>query len=99
MHFCLLHIFNQVTLKGNGCFSFNDSQTIKSRTGLRKPEPGPVQEARVRNSTKNTSTTACVVEWKHSEYDLYKQSHLRYQVNSELKYLNALTNRKENHVL
>ena len=51
---------------------------MQAKTGLGKP--GPVQEARVRNSTNNSSTAACVIEWKHSEYDLYKQSKIRYQV-------------------
>ena len=77
LNFCL-YIPDQVTLKRNRCFNFNYSQTIKARTGLGRP--GQVQVARVRNSTNNLSTAACIVEWKHSEYDLYKQSHLRYQV-------------------
>ena len=77
-HFHWVHICDQVTLIQNGCFSFDYSQTLKAKTGLGRP--GAVQEARVRNSTNNSSTAACIVEWKHSEYDLYKQSKIRYQV-------------------
>ena len=77
LNFCL-HVSDQVTLNQNGCFNFNYSQTIKARTEL--GTPGPVQAARVRNSNNNSSTAACIVEWKQSEYDLYKQSHLKYQV-------------------
>ena len=77
--FFKLHITDQVTLKENECFNFDYSQTIRTKTGIGKP--GPVQEARVRNSTNNSPDAVCIVEWKHNKYKLYQQSHLGYQVN------------------
>ena len=81
--FFKLHISDQVTLKENECFNFDYSQTIRAKTDIGRP--GPVQEARVRISRNNSSETICIVEWKHSEYELYQQYHLRYQVNKHLK--------------
>ena len=77
--FFQLHISDQVALKENECFKFDYSQTIRAKTDIGKPRP--VQEARVGNSTNNSPDAVCIVEWKHSKYELYQQSQLRYQVN------------------